>query len=60
MKDLPALAELLETLVENRDELEAHDGLHARKHHAGLVGGVRRLLFQRFPMEILHWLTAPR
>ena len=48
VQHLTAFAEVLEALVENRDQLETEDCLHARQHHACLVRRMRGLLFQGF------------
>ena len=51
--DLLGGREQLEALVEHGNELEAQHGLHARQHHARLVGGVGCFLFQRLAMNLL-------
>ena len=48
VKYLPAFAEVLESLIENRDQLKAEDGLDPRQHHACLIRRMRGLLFEGF------------
>jgi hypothetical protein len=53
-----ATGEVVEALIEDRNELKPQDGLHAGKHHARLVGGMRGFIFERFALLVFHALTA--
>jgi hypothetical protein len=48
VQHLPTFAQVLEALVENRNQLETEDCLDARQDHARLVRRMRGLLFQGF------------
>lgn len=57
MKELVALAQLFEALVEHGNQLKPQDSLHSGKHHARFIGRMSRFFFQCFPVNLLHPVT---
>jgi hypothetical protein len=61
VQNLPAFAQVLEALIEDRNELKAENRLNTRQDHARFVGRMGGLFLERFAVFVFHrFLTSRR